>query len=87
MSFPHAALAEKLDELDRVSGDAPMFRDARARLETVMLVGWQGDICQIDGMIVRTAPGARRLALALHLRGCALWHAAFCEALELVREQ
>ncbi|GAB4200593.1 MAG: hypothetical protein OHK0022_21800 [Roseiflexaceae bacterium] len=54
--IPYAALSEKLDELDRMSGDALMFRDARARLNTVKRINWLGDAYQIDGATVRPDP-------------------------------
>ncbi len=87
VSIPHAALSEKLDELDRVSGDAPMFRDARARLQTVMLVGWQGGTYQIDGATVGSAPARVGWPWRCTCGDAPCWHAAFCEALELVRER
>ncbi len=86
-SIPHATLAEKLDELDRVSGDAPMFRDARVRLQTMMLIGWQGDVYQIDDVTVCPIPARVGWPWRCTCGDATCWHAALCEALELVREQ
>ncbi len=84
---PYAALSEKLDELDRTSGNMPMFRDACIHIATVYVIVWCGNAYQIDGVTVRPTPARVGWPWCCTCGDTRCWHAAFCEALELVREQ
>ncbi|HEU4327424.1 MAG TPA: hypothetical protein VFS21_30075 [Roseiflexaceae bacterium] len=87
VSIPHAALSEKLDELDLVSGDASIFRDARAHLASMMRIGWLEDTYQIGDVTVRPDPKRTGWPWRCTCGDAPCWHAAFCEVLELVCEQ
>ncbi|HEU4329303.1 MAG TPA: hypothetical protein VFS21_39560 [Roseiflexaceae bacterium] len=84
---PYDALSEKLDELERISGNVPMFRDACARLATVYVIIWCGNVYQLDDATVCPAPARVGWPWRCTCGDAPCWHAAFCEALELVREQ
>ncbi len=88
------ALLDALDDLDRVSPDTPVFRDARTHLLAGVRV-WLSTsrmIYEVDQWIVvphraRVGWPWRCLCEEGRFGTTRCWHAALCEALELVREQ
>ncbi|GAB4208716.1 MAG: hypothetical protein OHK0022_38640 [Roseiflexaceae bacterium] len=80
---PYTALSEKLDELDRVSGNMSMFRDVRAHLDRVRIIVWYEAVYQIDCVTLSPTPTQMGWPWRCTCGEMLCWHAAFCEALEI----
>ncbi len=82
----YADLLDALEMLDRMSGKAPMFCDARARAligAEIALVD-DGAAYQIDGLRVQPDPTHTGWPWRCACGEARCWHAALCEALVVV---
>ncbi|HEU4326236.1 MAG TPA: hypothetical protein VFS21_24060 [Roseiflexaceae bacterium] len=85
----HAALLDTLHTLDRMSGDLPAFRDARARLLLGVEIGVAADgaVYQIDGLLVQPDPARIGWPWRCPCEQARCWHAALAEALVMVQAE